>query len=207
MMDSIKIGKFIAEKRKAKNLTQLQLAERLYVTDRAVSKWECGRSLPDSSIMLELCEVLDISVNELLTGEELEMETYNKQAEENLIQMIKEKEESDKRLLNLEIVLGIIGTLFLLAMLFTGILGYQYLRLPVWAMILMMVVGFVVFMVAILFCVLIEQKAGYYECKECHQTFVPTYLQVLFAPHINRTRYMKCPHCGKRAYQKKVISK
>ena len=190
-----------------KNLTQLQLAERLYVTDRAVSKWECGRSLPDSSIMLELCEALDISVNELLTGEELEMETYSKQAEENLIQMIKEKENSDKRLLNLEIVLGITGTLFLLVMMFTGILGYQYLRLPLWAMILMMVVGFVVFMVAILFCVLIEQKAGYYECKECHQTFVPTYLQVLFAPHINRTRYMKCPHCGKRAYQKKVISK
>ena len=206
-MDSIKIGKFIAEKRKAKNLTQLQLAERLYVTDRAVSKWECGRSLPDSSIMLELCEALGISVNELLTGEELKMETYNKQAEENLIQMIKEKESSDKRLLNLEIVLGITGTLFLLAMLFTGILGYQYLGLPVWAMILMMVVGFVVFVVAILFCVLIEQKAGYYECKECHQTFVPTYLQVLFAPHINRTRYMKCSHCGKRAYQKKVISK
>ena len=206
-MDSIKIGKFIAEKRKAKNLTQLQLAKRLYVTDRAVSKWECGRSLPDSSIMLELCEVLDISVNELLTGEELEMETYNKQAEENLIQMIKEKENSDKRFLNLEIVLGITGTLFLLAMLFTGILGYQYLGLPVWAMLLMMSVGFIIFMVAILFCVLIEQKAGYYECKECHQTFVPTYLQVLFAPHINRTRYMKCPHCGKRAYQKKVISK
>ena len=206
-MDSIKIGKFIAEKRKAKNLTQLQLAERLNITDRAVSKWECGRSLPDSSIMLELCEALGISVNELLTGEELKMETYNKQAEENLIQMIKEKEESDKRLLNLEIVLGITGTLFLFAMLFTGILGYQYLGLPVWAMILMMVVGFVVFVVAILFCVLIEQKAGYYECKECHQTFVPTYLQVLFAPHVNRTRYMKCPHCGKRAYQKKIISK
>ena len=206
-MDLVKIGKFIAEKRKAKNLTQLQLAERLYVTDRAVSKWECGRSLPDSSIMLELCKALDISVNELLTGEELEMETYNKQAEENLIQMIKEKEESDKRFLNLEIVLGITGTLFLLVMMFTGILGYQYLGLPLWAMLLMMSVGFVVFMVAILFCVLIEQKAGYYECKECHQTFVPTYLQVLFAPHINRTRYMKCPHCGKRAYQKKVISK
>ncbi len=206
-MDLIKIGKFIAEKRKAKNLTQLQLAERLYVTDRAVSKWECGRSLPDSSIMLELCKELDISVNELLTGEDLKMEIYNKQAEENLIKMIKEKEESDKRLLNLEIVLGITGTLFLLAMLFTGILGYQYFELQLWAMILMMSVGFVVFMVAILFCVLIEQKAGYYECKECHQTFVPTYLQVLFAPHINRTRYMKCPHCGKRAYQKKVISK
>ena len=206
-MDSIKIGKFIAEKRKAKNLTQLQLAERLYVTDRAVSKWECGRSLPDSSIMLELCEALDISVNELLTGEELEMKTYNKQAEENLIQMVKEKESSDKRLLNLEIVLGITGTLFLLVMMFTGILGFQYLGLPLWAMLLMMSVGFIVFVVAILFCVFIEQKAVYYECKECHQTFVHNYLQVLSAPHINRTRYMKCPHCGKRAYQKKVISK
>ena len=205
-MDLIKIGKFIAEKRKAKNLTQLQLAERLYVTDRAVSKWECGRSLPDSSIMLELCEVLGISVNELLTGEELKMETYNKQAEENLIQMIKEKEESDKRLLNLEIVLGITGTLFLLVMLFTGILGYQYLGLPLWAMLLMMSVGFAVFMVAILFCVLIEQKAGYYECKECGHRYVPTYWQVFFAPHVNRSRYMKCPHCGKRTYQKKVIS-
>ena len=70
-MDLIKIGSFIADKRKAKSLTQLQLAERLYVTDRAVSKWECGRSLPDSSIMLDLCEVLGISVNELLTGEDL----------------------------------------------------------------------------------------------------------------------------------------
>lgn len=206
-MDVIKIGKFIAEKRKEHNLTQNELAERLYVTDRAVSKWECGRSLPDSSIMLELCKILDISVNELLTGEEIKMETYNNQAEENLIQMIKEKEESDKRLLNLEIVLGITGTLFLFAMMFTGILGYQFLGLPVWAMILMMSVGFVVFIVVILFCVLIEQKAGYYECKECHQKFIPTYLQVLFAPHVNRTRYMKCPHCGKKAYQKKVISK
>ena len=206
-MDSIKIGKFIAEKRKAKNLTQLQLAERLYVTDRAVSKWECGRSLPDSSIMLELCKTLDISVNELLSGEEIKMETYNKQSEENLIQIIKEKEESDKRLLNLEIVLGIIGTLFLLAMVFTGILGFKYLDLPLWAMILMMSVGFVVFLVVMLFALLIEQKAGYYECRVCHQKFVPTYLQVLFAPHINRTRYMKCPHCGNKAYQKKVISK
>ena len=144
-MDYNKIGEFIASERKAKNLTQLQLAKRLYVTDRAVSKWECGRSLPDSSIMLELCEALDICVNELLTGEELEMKTYNKQAEENLIQMVKEKESSDKRLLNLEIVLGITGTLFLLVMMFTGILGYQYLGLPLWAMLLMMSVGFILF--------------------------------------------------------------
>ena len=114
-MDLIKIGKFIADTRKKKNLTQIQLAERLSITDRAVSKWECGRSMPDSSIMLELCEVLEISVNELLTGEKLEMEKYNKQVELNLIEMVKQKEASDKRLLNMEIVLGVSGTILFLA--------------------------------------------------------------------------------------------
>ena len=206
-MDVAKIGRFIQEKRKSKNLTQSELAQLLFITDRAVSKWECGRSLPDSSIMLELCKVLGISVNELLLGEEILMEKSSNQTEEVLIQIMKDKEASDKSLLQLEIVLGVVGTLFLLAMLFIGMLGYQYLNLPLWAMLLMFGVGFVIFIVAILFCVRIEQKAGYYECKECHQKFVPTFKQVLFAPHINRTRYMKCPHCGKRAYQKKVISK
>ena len=90
-MDLIKIGKFIAESRKKKNLTQMQLAEELNITDRAISKWECGRALPDSSIMLQLCELLEISVNELLTGEKLEMEKYNKQVELNLIEMVKQK--------------------------------------------------------------------------------------------------------------------
>ena len=206
-MDPIKIGKYIQEKRKAKELTQSELAERLYITDRAVSKWECGRSLPDSSIMLELCKILGISVNELLTGEDLKMETYNSQAEQNLIQMIKEKEASDKRLLNLEIVLGIIGTFFMLSMFFVGIFTYKYLNLPLWAMLLMMIVGFATFITTILFCTLIEQKAGYYQCQECHKTFIPTYRQVLFTPHINRSRYMKCPYCGKKAYHKKVISR
>ena len=98
-MDLTKIGSFIAKRRKLKGLTQSQLAERLGVTDRAISKWECGRSMPDSSIMLDLCNELEISVNELLTGEELEMQDYNKQAEDNLIEMAKQKEASDKRLL------------------------------------------------------------------------------------------------------------
>ena len=68
-MDQIKIGSFIAERRKSKSLTQAQLAEKLNITDRAVSKWENGRSLPDSSIMLDLCEILGITVDELLKGE------------------------------------------------------------------------------------------------------------------------------------------
>lgn len=205
-MDQIKIGKFIAEKRKAKNMTQSQLAERLCVTDRAVSKWECGRSLPDTSNILELCEILEISVNELLTGEELNMESYNAQAEANLLEAVKQKEESDKRLLRIEIVIGLTGTISFFVLLITGVLGYRYWDLPLWAMIAMGTFGFVLFIIACLFALRIEQKAGYYECKECHHRFVPTYAQTFLAPHVHRSRYMKCPHCGKKTYCRKVIS-
>ena len=76
-MDQIKIGRFIAEQRKVQALTQMQLAEKLNITDRAVSKWECGKAMPDSSIMLDLCDLLKISVNELLSGEKMNMEKYN----------------------------------------------------------------------------------------------------------------------------------
>ena len=206
-MDLIKIGKFIAEKRKARNLTQAQLADSLCVTDRAISKWECGRCLPDSSIMLDLCKVLEISVNELLTGEDLKMENYNNQAELNLLEAIKQKEESDKRLLRIEIGLGIIGLTISLSLFIVGLFGNKYWGLESWAMIVMIVLSAVIFFSVVLVALRIEQKAGYYECKECGHKYIPTFWQVLFAPHVNRTRYMKCPHCGKRSYQRKVISK
>lgn len=206
-MDLIKTGKFIAERRKAKSLTQLELAERIHVTDRAVSKWECGRSMPDSSIMLKLCEVLEISVNELLTGEELEMKDYNKQAELNLIQITKQKEESDKRLLRIEIVFGIIGVVLFLGLVIGGAYLIKDYGSLLWLGITMIVVGTIEFLAMTFFALRIEQKAGYYECKECGHRYTPTYGQVLFAMHVNRTRFMKCPHCGKRSWNKKVISK
>ena len=106
-MDQIKIGKFIAECRKKNNLTQMQLAEKLNITDRAISKWENGKGMPDSSIMLDLCNELKISVNELLSGEVLEMNSYNKKLEQNLIDIVKQKEESDKRILTMEIAMGV----------------------------------------------------------------------------------------------------
>ena len=94
MMNQIEIGKFIAKCRKEKNLTQAQLAEKLNITDRAVSKWETGKSMPDSSIMLELCEILGITVNELLSGVEINMEDYEKKADENLIALQKKDENN-----------------------------------------------------------------------------------------------------------------
>ena len=202
-MDMIKIGKFIAESRKKKNLTQMQLAEELNITDRAISKWECGRALPDSSIMLQLCELLEISVNELLTGEKLEMEKYNKQVELNLLEMVKQKEASDKRLLNMEIVLGFSGTILFLA----AILCAAFLDLQIWARIVIIISAFILFLLMCFFLIRIEQVTGYYECKHCHHRYVPTYMQANMAMHFGRTRYMKCPNCGKKSWQKKVLSK
>ena len=98
-MDQVKIGKFIAECRKKKNLTQLQLAEKLNITDRAVSKWETGKGMPDSSIMLELCNELNITVNELLIGETVKMENYNRKAEETLLEMAKKEEIQNKKMM------------------------------------------------------------------------------------------------------------
>lgn len=202
-MDLIKIGKFIADCRKKKNLTQMQLAEKLNITDRAISKWECGRAMPDSSIMLQLCELLEISVNELLTGEKLEMEKYNKQVELNLIEMAKQKEASDKRLLNMEIVLGVSGTILFLA----AILCAAFLDLQIWARIVIIISAFILFLLMCFFLIRIEQVTGYYECKHCHHRYVPTYMQANMAMHFGRTRYMKCPNCGKKSWQKKVLSK
>ena len=202
-MDLVKIGKFIADCRKKKNLTQMQLAEKLNITDRAISKWECGKAMPDSSIMLELCEVLGISVNELLTGEKLEMEKYNKQVELNLIEMVKQKEESDKRLLNIEIVLMAISITFFIAI----IAIVSFVDMPLWAKIVIGIGGFIQLLASTLICFRIEQKAGYYECEKCHHRSVPTFKQANLAPHMGRTKYMKRPKCGKKSWQRKIISK
>ncbi len=202
-MNMIKIGKFIAERRKTKNLTQLELAEKLHITDRAISKWECGRSLPDSSIMLELCKILEISVNELLSGEVLEMKEYNKQAELNLLEMKKQKEKADKRLLRMEIYLATLGIIILLSSWMVAIM----IEMPLWAKIVIGAVGFVIGMASFAICFKIEQVAGYYECAKCHHKFEPTYKQSLLSMHMGRTKFMKCPECKQKSWCKKVLSK
>lgn len=103
-MNQEAIGKFIAACRKEKKLTQMQLAEKLNITNRAVSKWETGKSCPDVSIMLELCNILEITVNELLSGERISMENYQKKAEENLIELQRKKDKAQKSLLKVELI-------------------------------------------------------------------------------------------------------
>ena len=202
-MDQVKIGKFIAECRREKNFTQMQLAEKLNITDRAVSKWETGRAMPDSSIMIELCSVLGINVNELLSGERIEIENYNKVAEENLLTLKKQKEESDKRLLNIEVIMGIISIIMYLVMVM--VVSFSNMQDSTRVLIIMILTVFV--FIECLLALRIEQQAGYYECRKCHHKYVPTYSNILWAMHINRTRYMKCPECEKRSWQKKVLTK
>ena len=202
-MDQIKIGKFIAARRKKENLTQAQLAEKLNITDRAVSKWETGKALPDSSIMLELCAVLKITVNDLLSGEVITMDNYNKELENNLLEMIQQKEESDKKLLRTEIIMGITAAVPCFAMI--GIAAY--LQMEDWLRIVLIIGGFIPFLVACFCAIRIEQTAGYYACRKCGHRYIPTYSSVLWAPHVNRTRYMRCPKCNEKTWQKKVISK
>ena len=203
-MDQIKIGKFIAERRKLAKLTQGQLAERFGITDRAVSKWETGKAMPDSSLMLELCDVLGITVNDLLSGEVINMENYNKEMEQKLIELVKEKEESDKRLLALEWVVGIFSVIILLVPIE---LGAFIPNLEDWQRVLIVCSGVIPAFVGIGFAIKIEQVAGYYKCKLCGHHYVPTFKAVLWSPHFGRTRHMRCPKCGKRSWQKKVVKK
>ncbi len=202
-MDQIKIGKFIASCRKDQGMTQAYLAEKLKISDRAVSKWETGKSFPDVGIMLELCDLLNINVNELLSGEKIMTESYNMKAEENLLEMRREVEEKNRQLLNLEFLVA--GPATIAGFVLCGIAAFVEmptglrLGLIVFAMVMIIAVAFIA--------VGIEQRAGYYECQICHDRHIPTYWQTNLAPHIGRTRYMKCPACGKRSYQKKVLTK
>lgn len=202
-MDQVKIGQFIAERRKAIGLTQMQLAEKLGLTDRAISKWENGRSMPDSSIMLDLCEILKINVNDLLCGEVVSMDNYNKELEKNLLEMIEQKEEHDRQLLKMEWVIGILSVLLILI----PILFAAYLPLEEWLRVLICFAGLIPGGIGLFYAVRIEQVAGYYECRLCGHKYVPTYKSTAIAAHLGRTRYMKCPHCNKKSWQKKVLTK
>ena len=181
----------------------MQLAEKLNITDRAVSKWETGKSLPDSSIMLELCQILNISVNDLLSGEVVTMDNYNKELENNLLEMVKQKQEADKRLLRMEILAGVMACVPFAV----GIIIGLFVPMEEWKQVVIVLSSMIPLLVAIPFLLRIEQVAGFYECKKCHHHYVPEYKSVFMAPHIGRTRYMKCPQCHKWTWHKKVISK
>lgn len=207
-MEQIKIGKFIASCRKEQGMTQAVLAEKLGISDRAVSKWETGKSMPDSGIMLELCELLKINVNELLSGEHITMEDYNAKSEEVILGLKSENEKYAKRLLRSEAYIVVVGVVASLAMIIAGtFIALKNGENDPLAVVLI-VSGCVIVVAAALIGLGIEVKTGYYECAECGHIYKPSsLLKTAFAIHMNTTRYMKCPKCGKRCWQKKVLTK
>ena len=202
-MNQVKIGKFIASKRKEQGLTQLQLAEKLGITDRAVSKWETGKSLPDASLMPELCKLLKITINDLLCGEVVSVENYNEKAEKALLEMVKKEEMQNKKLMMYENVIGFGSTISFLIQVLVAVFFVKNTT----AQIILFILAFAFLIVGVSFALKIEAETGYYECQKCHNKYVPKYSSVYFAMHLGTTRYMKCPKCGKRSWQKKVMSK
>ena len=202
-MDQIKIGKFISACRKQVNLTQLQLADKLGITDKAISKWERGIAMPDTSIMLQLCDILGISVNELLSGEKINMENNEQKNEQLLLDMAKELEKKTKTIWHSMWAIMIVS----MTALFAGILLAAFL-IPegVWQLVTILGVC-VVFLTPCFYALKLEVSVGAYKCKNCSNEIVPTYTEALFAMHMGTTRHLKCPKCGKRTWCKKVLKK
>ena len=202
-MDQIKIGKFIAQRRKECNLTQAQLAEKLSITDRAVSKWETGRALPDSSIMLELCDVLGITVNDLFNGEVITVENSNQKNEELLLEMAKELEKKNKTIWTSMWAIMIVSIIGLLG----GICAAAFwVPEGPWQLVVILAIC-VLFLIPCFYALKLEVSVGAYKCKNCGHEIVPTYSQALWAMHAGTTRYLKCPKCDKRTWCKKVINR
>ena len=204
-MNQEKIGRFIAELRKEKNMTQQELADKLNITDRAISHWENGRSMPDAGVILELCKILNINVNELLSAKKIKEENYNERAEESLLEMRREIETQNKRILTLNkiiinlsiiifVVIGLAATFIEMSMLIRNIIFAVDLFM-------LILIGF--------FTLNILQKTGYYECQECKHQYIPRYTQMFFSMSgITNTNWrMKCPKCKKKCWHKKVLTK
>lgn len=202
-MNQDKIGRFIATCRKENGYTQASLAEKLGITDRAISKWENGKSLPDPSIMLEVCELLKINVNELLTGERLSVENYKEMAEKNLYELTRQEEINNRKLLNLENVIGYTCSIAFLILIYAASFAVKQ---TIWR-IIMILSGSIIFAIGLVYCLKLEHDAGYYECPHCEKRYVPTMKAIVFAPHKMRDRKMKCPYCHKKGYHKKVLTK
>ena len=200
-MDQIKIGKFIAACRKEQGLTQLQLADKLGITDKAISKWERGISMPDTSIMLELCEILQINVNELLSGEKIGMENKNQKNEELMLDLAKEIAHKNK---TIWMTMWVIMAVSILGLLVGCAAVYFFVPEGIWQVI--SVIGIcILFLAPCFYALKLEISVGTYKCKNCGHEIVPTYTQALNAMHMGFTRYLKCPECGKRTWCKKSI--
>lgn len=203
-MDQVKIGRFIADERKKKGYTQKQLSEKLEISDKTISKWERGNGFPEVSLLLPLCNELEITVNELLSGERVTQQNYQKKAEENMVNMIREKEENTQKTV-LTVIIGVISTITFLTLILMVCFYTEVIELPV--KIFLVIIAVCIFSVGISIAMWGERKIGYFKCKKCNKLFTPTFMSYTFAMHMITTRYLKCPYCDTKSWCKKVMAK
>ncbi len=201
-MDQNKTGKFIAGERKRKALTQKQLAEMLGISDKTISKWERGGGFPEVSLLLPLCRELDITVNELLAGERVAEEDYKKKAEENMMNLVKEAQESRKKI----ILSALVAALAILAALPLVIVAGA-LEMETWLRCLLIGIGLVVVVLGIIIACILDRDAGAFECPACHERFVPEMSAYIMGPHTITKRKLRCPKCGAVKYCRHVLTK
>ncbi|MBE6858054.1 MAG: helix-turn-helix transcriptional regulator [Ruminococcus sp.] len=193
-MNQIKTGKFIAQMRKEKGMTQRQLADELLISDKTVSKWETGKGMPEVSLMMPLCEVLGINVNELLTGERIPDESYKEKAEETMMDLMRNKKGRGKIIALMILIL----LLMLAPMIIVAVLIEMY-DLPEKLEIITLIPA-IIGAVVIIF---VDCSVGYYQCEECGEKFVPKFgANYFFAFHKPDSRKIRCPKCGKNCWCK-----
>ena len=200
-MDYLKIGEFISAQRKALNLTQAKLAEKIYVSEKTISKWENGKGIPDTNSLPKLCEVLGVSITELLNGEKIVESNENKKSEQLLLDVTEELSIKNKTVWQCMWVIMTVSIIALLA----GILVSAFL-IPkgIWQLVAIVLVV-VTFLIPCFYALKLEVSVGVYKCKNCGCEIVPTYSQALWAMHNGTTRFLKCPNCKKHTWCKKQI--
>mgnify|MGYP001041631525 CR=1 FL=1 len=201
-MNQVQIGRFLAQERKRKGYTQKQLSEKLGISDKTVSKWECGNGFPEVSLLLPLCGELDITVNELLSGERVCEEDYRRKAEENMVNLVKEAQESRKKIILSAMVAGLALLAAVPLIVLSGALD-----LETWLRALLIAIGLVVIAIGIAIACILDREAGAFECPECKARFVPEMKDYLMGPHTFTKRKLTCPHCGAHRYCKKVLTR
>ena len=201
-MDQIKIGKFIADERKAKKYTQRELADKLNISDKTISKWERGNGFPEASLLLPLCNELEITVNELLSGERLQEVDYKSKAEENMVNLMKEAQESKKKI----IMSAMIALLVIIAAVPLFVVAGMF-EMQVWVRVLLIAIGVIVFMMGIAIACVLDREAGAFECPECKERFVPDMKSYVMGPHTITKRKLTCPKCKCTNYCKHVLTK
>ena len=194
-MDQVKTGNFLKALRRERGWTQSQFAEKLQISEKTVSKWETGRGLPDVALMLPVCELLGVTVNELLSGERLSAEGYRVRAEENILDLARDRTKSATKA-----VVCNAACIVCIAVALALVLVAALCDLPVWARILLIVCAILGICAVLAPILLVAVSVEVFSCPACGKRFVPTLRAYILGPHTFRKRRLKCPHCGKKSW-------